>query len=232
MLAALSFLTIFGRSGSPDRTTMRWFPVVGVLIGAAVAGAHWLAHELWHPLAAGAIVVAVDLIMTGALHFDGLADSADGLLPHMQRDRRLQVMAEPTIGVFALVVVVATLLLRWTAFSDAELGVPAVIALWAASRSLAGAVPAFVPYARRSGLAASFLGGSKWWPALAIVPAAGVIVADGGGQGAAAVVAFAAAALALIAVARRRIGGFTGDVLGALIVITETVTLVAMVARP
>lgn len=232
MLSAISFLTILGRSQPPDRSTLGWFPVVGTGIGALVAGTHWAAHQLWPPLVAGAAVVAFDVILTGALHFDGLADTADGLLPHLERRRRLEIMAEPTLGAFAAVAVTLVVTLRWSALADPDLEPLALIALWAASRTAAGSVPAVLPYARPGGLAASFLGGSRVWPAAALVPAGAVLVVAAQWRGIAAVLAAALGVVVLAALARRRLGGFTGDVLGAVIVVSETAALLALVARP
>lgn len=230
MLTALGFLTIVGRSQTPNRSTLAWFPVVGVAIGAAIAGTHWAAHELWSPLVAGAVVVAVDLVLTGALHLDGLADSADGLLPHLDRERRLQVMAEPTVGAFAAVAIAVVLMLRWSSLAHPGLEPMAVVALWAGSRTAAGAIPAFLSYARPGGLAAAFLGRHRAWPAAALLPAAVAIVLAAQWRGAAGVVAATVAVLALAAVARGRLGGFTGDVLGAVIIVAETIALLALVA--
>ena len=113
VLSALSFLTILGRARAPDRHTFRWFALVGAGIGAAVGGVHLGAHLLWPPLVAAAVVLAADLLLTGALHLDGLADSADGLGAQVDRARRLELMAEPGIGAFALAAGGTVLLARW-----------------------------------------------------------------------------------------------------------------------
>jgi adenosylcobinamide-GDP ribazoletransferase len=115
--------------------------VVGLLVGLAV-GLVWRgAGALWAPALAAAVAVAADLALTGMLHVDGLADSADGLLPHLGADdearpRRLAIMAEPTVGAFGVTVVVATLLLRWAALASMAADVWLVAGLWVLSRSL------------------------------------------------------------------------------------------------
>jgi len=86
MRRAFSFLTVLGRGTAPDGATLRWFPVVGLVLGAAVGGVWWGADRVLPPLVAAGVVVLVDLALTGMLHVDGLADSADGLLPHRQFD--------------------------------------------------------------------------------------------------------------------------------------------------
>jgi adenosylcobinamide-GDP ribazoletransferase len=74
---ALAFLTPFGVASTPNETTLAWFPLVGALVGFGVGGLWWLAAKAWAPLLAGAIAVVGDLVFTGLLHFDGLADAGD-----------------------------------------------------------------------------------------------------------------------------------------------------------
>jgi adenosylcobinamide-GDP ribazoletransferase len=228
VLSALAFLTVLGGARTPDRRTFAWFPVVGAFVGGTVALVWLGASEVWSPAVAAAIVVAVDLALTGMLHVDGLADSADGLLPHLERDRRLAVMSQPDVGAFALAVVPTVLLLRWSAIAAGEVPALALVATWVASRTVVAVVPALVPYARGEGLASPFLAGARPWVAVALVPVAGVLVAAAGAPGAAALAALVAASAAAIAVARSRLGGFTGDVLGAVIVLGETAALLAL----
>ena len=238
MRAALAFLTPLGGARAPSPAALRWFPAVGLLVGLAVGLAWRGATELWAPAVAAALAVSADLALTGMLHVDGLADSADGLLPHLgppaqARPRRLEIMAEPTVGAFAVTVVVGTLLLRWAALSSMAADVWLVCGLWVLSRSLMAAVLTSVPYAREEGLAGAFLGA----PGGAVAAAAGglvaaVLVIAGVGLPAVAVVAAALAAGAgVVVLAVRRLGGFTGDVLGAAGVVAEAVGLVVASAR-
>ena len=69
------------------------------------------------PAVAGGLAVAADLALTGMLHLDGLADSADGLLPPLPRDRRLAVMRSPDVGAFGVAAVVSAIGLRWAALA-------------------------------------------------------------------------------------------------------------------
>ncbi len=232
MLSALGFLTVLGGARTPDRTTLAWFPVVGALIGAALAGVWLVAVEVWSPAVAAVLVVLADLAITGLLHADGLADAADGLLPHLDRERRLAVMATPDVGAFALAVVPVVLLARWAALAGDLVDPLALVGVWAASRTALAVVPAVVPYARTGGLASAMLPGASAWTALWLVPAAGLLVVAQGVTGAVALVALLAAAAGVVGLARRRIGGFTGDVLGATAVLAETVALLALAARP
>lgn len=229
MLAALAFLTPLGRAREPDARSFSWFPLVGAMLGAAVGAIWWGSGELWAPAVAATIAVAADLALTGALHIDGLADTADGVLPHLDRRRRLEVMAQPDVGAFGVAAVVVTLVLRVTILASLKPNVALVAALWCASRTLMAVTARTVPYARaEGGLASAFLGGR---PGPVAAVGAGCSIALGivamGGRGAAAVVAVAVAGAAVVAFARRRLRGFTGDVLGAAGVIGETVGLLA-----
>ncbi len=242
MIAALAFLTPLGRARAPDRTTFDWFPVVGALLGAAVGLVWWGAHELWSPLVAAALAVTADVALTGALHVDGLADTADGVLPHLDRARRLAVMREPDVGAFGVTAVVLTLGLRVAVLASLDPNVALVAALWCASRTVMAVAARAVPYARaEGGLAAAFLGRSPVPVAILGTAVAGALAI---GTGAVdtdahpsiplallAVGAVAAAGAMVVALARRRLGGFTGDVLGAAGVVGETVGLLVAAAR-
>lgn len=231
MLSAVAFLSVIGRSSPPTGRTFRWFPVAGALIGGIVALVWWGTQEVWTVPVAAALAIAADLAITGLLHVDGLADSVDGLLPHLDRERRLEVMRLPDVGAFALGVVPCVLLLRWVSLASGGVSPWSIVAIWCTSRTLVAAAPSFVPYARSGGLATSFLGTSNRWVLVAILPAAAVLVAAQGAVGVAAAFACIATVVAVVALANHRLGGFTGDVLGASIVLSETTALLALAAR-
>jgi len=166
------------------------------------------------------------------LHVDGLADSADGLLPHLDRARRLEVMAAPDVGAFGVAAVVAVLLLRWAALATTAPSPLLLGGLWCASRTAMAVTARTVPYARPGGLASAFLGGRTLSTALiGAVLATGLAFAGPGVAGIAAVAGVVAGAAGVVALARRRIGGFTGDVLGASGMVGETAGLVVAAAR-
>ena len=229
--SAWGFLTLLGRAGIPDARTFAWFPVVGALLGGLVATTWWGTNILWSPLVAAGMVVAVDLALTGMLHVDGRADAADGLLPHLDRDRRLEVMRQPDVGAFALGAVPLTLGLRWAGLATAPVAPLALIALWTASRTLAALVPSLVPYARTDGLASAFLGpdaAPRWVIAPWLAAAVTVAWVAAEIRGVVALTVLVVFGSAVVALARRRIGGFTGDVLGAVILLSETAGLLAL----
>jgi adenosylcobinamide-GDP ribazoletransferase len=236
MLTALSFLTIAGRGTRPTSGTLPWFPVVGALIGLAVGYAWWGAGQLWPPLVAAAIALVADAAITGMLHLDGLSDSADGLLAPMDRERRLAVMRDPSVGAFGAVALIVVLLLRLSVFASLPAAPLIVAALWCASRASMAVIALTLPYARTSGgLASAFLGEHRR-TALAVTLLAALAIsvplalAGSHWHGLVALAAALAGALAVALFARARLGGFTGDVLGASGVIGETVGLVTWAA--
>jgi adenosylcobinamide-GDP ribazoletransferase len=232
MLEALGFLTVVGRPAPPTPRSLPWFPVVGAAIGAAVGSVWWLADQVFPALLAAALAVTADLVITGLLHADGLADAADGLLPHADRARRLEIMRSPGVGAFGAAALVLVLVTRTAAFAARPADIALVAGLWCASRTLAAVAPAWLPYAREDGLASPFLARpASRLVALAVLPAAALTVLGIGWPGLAATAAAWLAGGAVLAVAHRRVGGFTGDVLGAAILVAETVGLVVAGAR-
>ncbi len=233
MWAALGFLTVLGGSPAPGPTTLRWFPGVGVGLGTVVGLVWWGAGEWWPPLVAAVLVVGVDLALTGLLHVDGLADTADGLLVHdADRNRRLAIMATPDVGAYGAAAVALVLLARVAALAALAPDVVLLGALWGAGRSSMAVIAGHLPYAREQGLASAFLG-----PGAAAAGAVGLVTClllagIGSTWGAVAgVIALALVAGTVARVARRRLGGFTGDVLGAAGLLGETAGLLVAAAR-
>ena len=232
MRRALAFLTpLFGAS-EPRSETLTWFPFAGAALGLVLGVVWWGAERVWPAAVAAAIVVAADLALTGLLHVDGLADSADGLLPHLDRARRLEVMTTPDVGAFGVATVGAVLLLRWAALATMAPSPLLLGGVWCASRTAMAVTARTVPYARPGGLASSFLGGRAL--ATAIVGGAVAVALAFAGPGVPGLVAVGAVvvgAAGVVVLARRRVGGFTGDVLGASGMVGETAGLVVAAAR-
>jgi adenosylcobinamide-GDP ribazoletransferase len=232
MRAALGFLTVVGGAAPPDRRAPAWFGAVGALVGLAVGGVWWAAGELWPPVLAAVLAVVADAALTGMLHLDGLADSADGLLPPVDRERRLAIMATPEVGAFGLVTVLLVLVARVGALAELTPDPLLLAGLWAGARAGMALTMAIVPYARGTGAATGFAGHSTVPGALTLVGALVLVaVTLGGWAGVATPVALAAGFVAVVALAVRRLGGYTGDVLGAAGVVAETVGLVVAAAR-
>ena len=244
MRRALSFLTPLGGAADAAPSALTWFPVVGAIIGLVVGAAWWGAGQVWAASAAAGIAVLADAALTGMLHLDGLADAADGLLPPLPRARRLDVMADPRIGAFGAAALVTIMLVRFGAFTAARPSPLAVAGLWSGSRTAMAVTAVTVPYARPGGLAAGFLR-SPGAPAgikagrfrAAVITligaplAVGLALAGRGVQVVAAVGAETVVAVAVVCLGWRRLGGFTGDVLGAAAVTAETAGLLVLAWR-
>jgi adenosylcobinamide-GDP ribazoletransferase len=236
-----SGLPPFGRTPAvepdppPSPLTMTYFPLVGAAIGGLVGLTWWRARRSFSPVLAATLAVVADCAFTGALHLDGLADTADGLFAHVPAKNRLAIMSEPGVGSFAVVALGLAIVSRVAALAALEPSPVLLGALYCSSRSVMVIGSRVLPYARQEGLASAFLP-SKDGPgcpdqallaALAGAGAAlGVASAVAGRRGAAAVVVGWATAAAVLESARRRLGGFTGDVLGAAGVVCETSGLV------
>jgi adenosylcobinamide-GDP ribazoletransferase len=237
MRSALSFLTAAGGSRPPGPGTLDWFPAVGLLIGSVLGVIWWAADQIWPAAVSAAVVVAADLAITGLLHLDGLIDSGDGLIAPMDRERRLAVMAAPDAGAFGVGVAIVVVLLRWVALASSAHGsldrdVALLAALWCASRTLAAAIARWRPYARRRGLASAFAGRRR-----PVITAVGLSVAAAlalvwrPGAGGAAVGAAVLMGGLTQMLAERRLGGYTGDVLGATVLLSETAGLITVAAK-
>lgn len=250
MRGAVAFLTPLGKARVPQPSSLVWFPLVGGAIGALLGLVWWGLARAWPPGVVAALVVVADLGLTGMLHVDGLIDSADGLLPpHLAHDRRLAIMKESTSGAFGIASAVGVLLLRWVGLMAIKPSIVLLVGIWAGSRTIMAVVATSVPYARpEGGLASAFIepdpgNGQRNRRShrtrrnclvvglLGAVVAVGFAVAWRPIAGAVTVVVEAVAAILVVWFARRRIGGFTGDVLGAAGIVAETLALVVASAR-
>jgi adenosylcobinamide-GDP ribazoletransferase len=238
VLIALQFLTALPIriDQPPDAETtgrsLLYYPLVGLVLGALLAALAWLLSGA-PPLAAAALVLAVWVAITGALHLDGLADSADAWLGGIgDRDRTLAIMKDPYCGPAAVVTLILVLLIKFTALAylvpnghweilvvAPVLGRTALILLFLTT-----------PYVRPHGLG-SLLANHLPRRACALVVIL-TLVAVPAFTGLAASWLLAAVAGVFLALRRlllQRLGGTTGDTAGALVELTETVALFSAV---
>jgi adenosylcobinamide-GDP ribazoletransferase len=230
---ALTTLTVLPvRTGRVDRSAaavaMSVAPLVGALLGVVLAALFVL---LGQNLVAAAVTVAAGALLTRGLHLDGLADTVDALGSYRSGDAALAIMKKSDIGPFGVAAVALTLLIQAAAL--AEVGPWAIVAAWAAGRV---AVPLAcrrgVPAARPEGLGA-LVASTVPVPVVALgaaVVAAGAVwaVPDRPWQGPVAVAGALLVVFLLLRHAVRRFGGITGDVLGAAVEVTTTVTLIGL----
>jgi adenosylcobinamide-GDP ribazoletransferase len=232
-----------GRSGADaaGRPTARqaaavmyWAPVIGLVLGAIAAGVLELASRLGRsgPLLAAVLAIAALALLTRGLHLDGLADLADGLGSRRPAAAALQIMRQSDIGPFGVVTLVLTLLIQVAALAraaQAGRGGGAVIAAAVAARlAMTLACRRGIPASRGSGLGAGMAGSVHPLAAAALIAAglAGAAWADW--RLAAGMAAGLAVSLALTALAVRRLGGVTGDVLGAVAELTGAACLLVI----
>jgi adenosylcobinamide-GDP ribazoletransferase len=212
------------------------FPVIGAGVGAFGALIYWIAHGLGLPaFVCATLAVAATLLITGGLHEDGLADTADGFGAGVTPGRKLEIMRDSQIGTYGVAALILSLLLRVGAIASlAEPGL-AALALIAAHAGARATLPAFmrrVPRARQDGLSAD--AGEPPQQSSAIAAAIGLVVLllCLGFSATLIAAVLLAAALGLMAwLCLRQIGGQTGDVLGALEQVSEILILLVAAAR-
>jgi adenosylcobinamide-GDP ribazoletransferase len=208
-------------------------PVAGALVGAAAAVAYAVTFRLGLPPSiAAALALAAGMVLTGAMHEDGLADAADAL-GGGDRARKLEIMHDSRLGTFGGCALVLSILLRWAALASiARPGAVALalIAAHTAARATLPAVMAVVPAARSNGLAASFGAPPREAAAAAaLIGLLALVSCLGFGPGLLAAVVLGAAAVAAARLSLNAIGGQTGDVLGAIEQIGEVLVLLVAV---
>lgn len=200
---------------------MLWAPAVGLLLGVAAASVMALSERAGHPaLLSGTLAVATLAGLTRGLHLDGIADTADGLGTRRPAPDALEVMRSGDVGPFGVVTLVCVLLVQATALSAAD-PMALLVAVPVGRVAVVAACRAGVPAARPDGLGALVAGTTKTWQVVVLAVVVGAMALMLGWRGPVAVGLGLAAAEVLLRHCRRRFGGVTGDVLGA---VTETAT--------
>jgi adenosylcobinamide-GDP ribazoletransferase len=242
---ALRFMTIVRVPSSDAAIAPDWlsrcakyFPVVGIGIGLVSAVVLLLADRIWGPVVASLFAVATSIAITGALHEDGLADTADGLGGGTSVEKRLAIMKDSRIGTYGTLALVFSLSLRVTALADMPVWTAAAALILA--HAAARITPAFVmnalPYAGDTAAMKVSYGDApvsahdQRFALLvvlcALLPLAFVSILSV----VSGLLLGAALAAAVTLWARKRIDGYTGDVLGAIEQMFEIGFLLGVVA--
>jgi adenosylcobinamide-GDP ribazoletransferase len=237
-LGAVSFLTRVptgARVSRPDELArlVPWFPVVGAGIGLTVAAVYAGAHGLLPPLPAATVAVVAGICLTGAFHEDGLGDTADAFAGGRDREHTIRILEDPRLGTFGVLAVAAGLVLRVTALAALApaAALAALPAAHALSRTAAVAAMTVFPAAGGTGLGATYVQAlSRRRALLGIATGLGIALALLGVVALWAAMAAAVAAWLLGRLAVHRIGGVTGDVLGAVQQAAEILVLLTAVA--
>ncbi|MHB8789345.1 MAG: adenosylcobinamide-GDP ribazoletransferase [Desulfobulbaceae bacterium] len=236
--AAFRFLTIlplpgsFGSAGDDLRGSLGWFPLVGLVLGCFAGAGAWLFWQVLPVPVAAVLLVFFLLSFSGAMHLDGLADSADGFFSARGRQEMLAIMRDSRIGVMGVVAVVLVLLLKTACLGtlSQEEAVRAALLIPLAGRCALVLMVALLPYVRpEGGLATTMYAGRSSW---AVPPALLVLVLVGyGAQGLPGIAVVTATMLTVLIFAwycRRKIGGATGDTLGAACEVAEVMVALAL----
>ncbi|MBO8138067.1 MAG: adenosylcobinamide-GDP ribazoletransferase [Desulfotomaculum sp.] len=236
-ILAAGFLTVLpmGKnitaSESDIGRSLGWFPLVGMLIGAISVGVCWLLHTMGLNLAADVLAVLTPVFLTGGLHWDGLMDTADGILSYRDREKMLAIMKDSTVGAMGVLAAICILLLKIALVVEIPLpeklyclGILPVISRMCMVFSIVK-----FPYAREKGIGGIFAyhAGNKQLALAAAVTAAAIgliwpwpgflLVLWG--------LLFSVIFSSWVC---RRLGGLTGDVYGAVTEITEAAVLMVV----
>jgi adenosylcobinamide-GDP ribazoletransferase len=230
--AAISFLTRLrirpSRTGDPAiGASIPWFPAVGAAIGLSVGGVYAGLRALEAPaIVASTVAVLGGVVLTGGLHEDGLADTADAM-GGVGPEHAFTIMADPAHGTYGVLSLVGSVLLRVGALASMPSGTGVFVAVSAnaVGRGAAVGVMAAFRSARPTGLGATYCDRIRRSVAIAgITPALVLTIGRLGWSGLASIVVAAGIAAAIGLATHRRYGGVTGDVLGAVEQLTEMST--------
>ncbi|MEN8200301.1 MAG: adenosylcobinamide-GDP ribazoletransferase [Thermodesulfobacteriota bacterium] len=243
MLAALRFLTILPiswRSEGDERffqASLLWFPLVGLVIGAGAALSVFLLQAVFPQAVVAIFAMALLAGLSGCLHLDGLADSGDGLLSSRSRERSLAIMRDSRSGAMGVIVLIFVLLGKYGALSSLPQAslIPAVLLVPMGGRIAILISMAVLPYARSGGgLGELFYAKDRYL-------VAGLGLCFGAGVSAFLVSFQLALFMSLTILASvslfsfycfRKLGGATGDTLGAVCELTELGILLCFLVTP
>jgi adenosylcobinamide-GDP ribazoletransferase len=233
LASAITFLTILpvpsaGEAGLGSAAA--WFPVVGAAVGALAGGVRLLCGEAVGATVATVLAMIVLVVVTGALHQDGLADTADGLGVRGDRARRLEVMRDSSTGVFGALALIGWVLLLYTTVSslDGDRALRALVVACALARWAALAHAAATRPARSDGLGAALRVGRVALGAATLLVVIVALAVGGLVAGAAAIGTAVVVAWLSVVFARGALGGRTGDTLGATVAVVEVAVCVVL----
>lgn len=233
-----AFLTIFpvGRDLPVEppqlARSMGLFPAVGLVIGLLLVVLHWALAPLLPRQVLDSLLVLILIVITGGLHLDGMADVIDGLAGGRDREGSLRIMKDSRVGAMGVIGLVMVLLLKYICLHNVPREVmPATLLFMpAAGRWVQVVLACCSPYVRpEGGTGAAFVdhvGLRELLLACVTVAAAALILFDW--KGGILLLLLGSAALVLLHYFRRRLGGVTGDVLGAATELVEVFTLLAV----
>lgn len=203
------------------------YPVIGLILGLIVGLLGWVctALGLSAPITAG-LILGTLILLTGAMHEDGLADMADGIWGGHDTARRLEIMKDSRIGAYGVLVLIVAMGLRWLGLADVTW--PSIVTALVVSRAMMPPLMLALPPARSTGLSHSVGAPPIWAVILAVLISAIIAVALSGVPGILALAVAATIAAIIGLIAKAKVGGQTGDILGATQLCTEIAILIVL----
>jgi adenosylcobinamide-GDP ribazoletransferase len=239
-IEAIGFLTIipvpsFDQEKPSDAgRCLSFFPVIGLGIGGILLLIYWLLSFLFASQINFALVIAAGVILTGAHHVDGMADTFDGLVAGKTQKQRLTIMSDNKVGAFGITALVILFLLKFASLNSNPLVVPTLLMMPVMSRWMMVSSMFMMPAARKSGMGFTFKQGSTWGRFIsATVFTAMISVLVLGWQGLVLLLLVWMVVSLIALFFRWRFGGLTGDNYGAINELAEvfTVLLIIVVFR-
>ena len=237
-LIALQFLTripVWTNDQYSDQdigNSLLYYPLVGFIIGLLLFTSSWMLNEN-PPLVTAALLLTIWVVLTGGLHLDGLADSADAWIGGMgNQEKTLLIMKDPNCGPAGTVAIILILLLKFTALHTLSIAGNWSVLLFALilSRAVLPLLFLTTAYVRTDGLGVTL---SKYQPhrmsKLVIATTIILVMLTGGSDGILLIITTLITFLFLRVLMLRRIGGTTGDTAGALVEICETMLVLVVV---
>ncbi|MGC8465716.1 MAG: adenosylcobinamide-GDP ribazoletransferase [Acidimicrobiales bacterium] len=226
--SALAFLTILPAGGELGSGSVGFFWCAGLLVGVVIGLIWTIGTAIWGPVVGATLCVGVEVILTRGLHYDGVGDLADGLFVHgVDAARRREIMGDPRIGALGALTLIITVLLRVAILSDLHAAVGELIGVTVLSRVTLSIGLLMQAPAKTTGLVALFqdpplrVGTYVVLGIGAVVGVVAQVVSSGLVAGLGSCAAVGVVGTALQVLAGRRLGGLTGDVLGASSVVGE-----------
>lgn len=224
-------VTMPGETGK----SLSYFPLVGLVIGLGLAGLDWGLGPVFPPPVANALIVVALIVVTGALHMDGLMDTGDGLGSDLTREERLNAMRDSRVGAFGVVAAVCIVLIKYASLGGLpESARTATLVLMPALGRWTVVLAMFAfPYARLEGLGKAFKEQTTLPRMLvATVLCMGAALALFGPGGLALMMGAGLTAIGLAVFLHRLLGGLSGDTYGAIVEVSEAMTLVLAILIP
>lgn len=211
-----------------------WFPFVGIFVGAIVGATAWGVSNITSPLVGSAVAVLVGVLITGAFHEDGLADIADAFVGGWSTEDRLRILKDPLHGSYGVAAMCGSIVLRVCALSAIAPSQMFIAAIAAHCFARAGALALMLTtaLARHDGLGSDYVKNLRVPKAIvSLCLSVLVVIAITGVWSVGVIVSTLIGASIIRWWSKQKIGGITGDVLGAAEQVSETLILVVLSAR-